>query len=177
MRRAAAVLSTLATAIAAVIVVSPSASAAVPRLQGRFDTEMRVTASTNGEPVGRTYTRVVSFTPQCSAGPCRTQLTRRRGDGKTISYIVTPTETGYTGQRTYLAHCRLRGGYIVTDAYSYTERLTLTPQTVLVDTDRVQTYTATMNLSFTPNARGRNWRCRAGSQQMTWDGTLRVPAP
>jgi hypothetical protein len=173
MRRLATVLVTLVTAAALSTVVAPPASAAGPRLAGRFDTRMTVTASRNAEPVGRSYRRVISFSPQCATGPCRTQLTRKRGDGKTISYMLGRSGSSYAGRRTYLAHCRLSSGYLVRDAYSYTENVTLTPRTAAAD--RVKTYTATMTLSFTPNTKGRKWRCRAGSQRMRWEGTWQVP--
>lgn len=169
MRRLATIVSALATAAATLVVTAPPAAAADPRLQGRFSTTMTVTASTNAEPVGRSYTRVVTFTPQCASGPCKTQLTRKRGDGKTISYMLTRLDGKYVGQKTYLAHCRLSSGYLVRDAYSYTEKLTLTPGTVVAG--RTHTYTAAMTLSFSPNAKGRTWRCRAGSQRMRWEGT------
>ncbi|MEI2778947.1 MAG: hypothetical protein V9G19_23875 [Tetrasphaera sp.] len=165
----------MATSALTLGVCAPIAQAAAPdpaataRLSGTFSVSGTVTQSVNGDPVGMHWVRPFRFTPTCTSGSCATRLTRTRGDGVVVKYLLNPNSTGtYTGTHKYVASCFLSGGGTVPKAYTYTETTTITQKRVVAGS--IATFTGTLRLSAKPTAIGQAHNCRPGNETIALSG-------
>lgn len=165
---------TTATVAATALLLPAVAQAAAPttpaRLTGNFTVTMKVTQSYHGDALGSVFVRPMSFTPSCAAGTCASTLTRTRGDGISISYLVKPTTTGtYVGTKTYKGYCFRSGQPVVPNGFTYTEKTTI--KQTRVTRGVISAFSGTLKLSFKPTAVGVANNCQAGNETMSLSGT------
>lgn len=161
------VLLRAAAAVAVLALVAPAAPASAgssPRLDGHWVVKTKITYDKNSpSSVGSVAKKRWSFTAQCDApAACATTLVRPRNTGhpKTVTTVLHPDGSQYSGTEVYKSACFLYSGGIVEKAYTITEKTTIN----VTKTDANNAATAfggKLVLVFAPTTAGKNHNCHA----------------